>query len=182
MFFHFLNNNIKKFPFLFATIYSGVKNSTADIIVQKYIEKKDKLNYLRLATFTAFSVCYGGAGQFIMLNKIMPRIFPGLLNGNKTAACKALVFDQVIHFPLIYMPTFYFFNQFNYKNFSFKNIQDNWRKNIINDMFVQGIIFIPVQAFNFTENPPHLRIPLLTSVGFIYAIILSSMRCSKSDL
>ena len=170
-------NKIKYYPITTATIYSGVKNGLADIIVQEYIEKNEKINIRRTGVFMAFAFCYGGLGQYYMINKIMPKLFPGLLEGKLYAAVKGLIFDQTIHFPFIYLPIFYTFSELKNKNYiSIMNIKKNWKKNIKNDMLLQCSLFIPIQFFNFTIVPPYLRVPFLTCGGFFYAIGLSYMR------
>lgn len=56
-----------------------------------------------------------------------------------------------------------------------------WRKNLWADMVIQWQIFIPVQVFNFTVNPPHLRIPFLATAGFAWVMVLSFLHGEKDE-
>ena len=48
-----------------------------------------------------------------------------------------------------------------------------WQANLWQDMVIQWQIFVPVQCFNFTINPPHLRILFLATAGFVFVMALS---------
>ena len=107
-------------PLAFAVGFAGMKNVTADLIIQTQLEGRRVLttpgdddsavNWTRTAVFGLFGLAYVGGAQFYLFNKVLPSarmIGPALLRGERSAAAKAVAFDQGLHMPFMYFPTFY---------------------------------------------------------------------------
>lgn len=177
------NHQIATHPILFASTFACFKNSFADYIIQTNTENKQQhhFNLQRNLTFALFGFLHVGAGQYIILNKIIPRIIPSL---NKIptpthSILKALTLDQFIHVPLIYFPLFYTFKEFGEStsaSTSASNIIKNYKSNFKDDMIISASIFMPIQYLNFKYIPTHYRVPILSSCGFLYAMLLSYLR------
>ena len=123
-------------PILFASFFACIKNSIADYTIQKTQNSHKKyFNIKRTIAFSLFGFIHVGAGQYIILNKIIPRIIP-LLNKKPSpplnALVKAITLDQFVHVPLIYFPIFYTFKELGESTInsppSKKNIIKNIRK------------------------------------------------------
>ena len=80
-----------------AVAFGGVKNGLADLIIQHAVEQRPlgQTDWKRLNVFVTFGLLYVGGVQFILFNRLMPRMFKGLLEGRRAAAVKATIFDQV---------------------------------------------------------------------------------------
>ena len=46
---------------------------------------------------------------------------------------------------------------------------------------VQACLFVPVQLFNFTYCPPHLRVPLVVGAGVVWISALSVMHGDRAS-
>ena len=181
------NEKIKKHPILFASFFACIKNSVADYTIQKaqQIENKTQhtqINIKRNIIFALFGLIHVGAGQYIILNKIIPRIIPSL---NKIptpthSTLKAIILDQFIHVPLIYFPLFYTFKEIGESTSTHPpskiNIINNYKSNFKDDMIISASIFMPIQYINFKYIPKYYRVPILSSCGFLYAMLLSHLR------
>lgn len=55
-----------------------VKTSLCDILVQNYIERKEKIDWQRNAVFTAFGFGYLGCVQWFVYVDCFKRLFPGM--------------------------------------------------------------------------------------------------------
>ena len=167
----FMANN----PMRSAISIAGGKCTIADMIIQR--NNNNQWDYRRTLSFTSFGLIWSGGGQYILFNMIFPRIFgTGIFNGCKLAISKSLVFDQVVHAPFMYFPMFYLFRELGdsqKKDQVLNSAFDAWKNEIVDDMIIQVVIFLPVQIINFKYSPKHIRIPLLTGVGFIYSMFLS---------
>lgn len=179
------NEKIKKHPILFASFFACIKNSVADYTIQKTQDshKNKDFNIKRTIAFSLFGLIHVGAGQYIILNKIIPRIIPSL-NKKPTpplnALLKAVTLDQFVHVPLIYFPLFYTFKELGESTISNPpsrlTIMKNYKENFKNDMLISASIFMPIQLLNYKYIPTHLRVPLLSSCGFLYVMLLSYLR------
>ena len=55
-----------KYPFTFGVGVATIKTGVADALVQKAIEKREELDYKRLALFTVFGFAYLGVFQYLL--------------------------------------------------------------------------------------------------------------------
>lgn len=167
---------LKKKPILFAGTFACFKNCIADYIIQKNTRKK--FNIQRNISFSLFGLLHIGIGQYFIFNKIIPNILGcynyQIINNN---VIKAIFLDLFIHVPFIYFPLFYTFKHFGETNKpNLNTIILNYKKNIFNDMIISTLIFMPIQYFNFKYIKPYLRVPILSSTGFAYVMLLSYLR------
>ena len=109
-------------PYKFNIIVATVKTAACDFLVQKYIERRDEINWKRNAVFAAFGCVYLGGLQWFIYVDVFKRLWPGMGQfANQTlreklanpAGIRALLgqtaFDNFVHYPLIYFPFFYVF-------------------------------------------------------------------------
>ena len=166
-------------PLLFAVLFGGAKNTVADVIVQNRFEGHDlrNIDLRRTAVFATFGLFYVGAAQFVLFNRVLPRLFGrGLLQGDRRAALKAVGFDQIVHMPFMYFPVFYTIREFGIGECSWENALRDWRACLGPDMILQAGIFVPVQIVNFRNLPVRYRVPWTTTFGFLYVMALSATR------
>lgn len=179
-----INNLILLHPFLSAVLLGGFKNGIIDLSMQYFTNNKKSINWKRVGLFAIFGFIYTGGGQYILFNKIFPRILPGGINYGtvKKGLIGGVILDNFIHMPFIYMPTFYCMREYTYSN-NINNAINNglvYHKNFfIEDVTMQACIFIPFQTFNLGFNPPHLRIPALCVASTLWVSILSFYRGDK---
>ena len=179
-----INNLILLNPFLSAVLMGGFKNGIIDLSMQYFTNNKKSINWKRVCLFAIFGFSYTGGGQYILFNKIFPRILPGGINYGKVKKwlIGGIILDNFIHMPFIYMPTFYWMREYTYSN-NISNAINNGlkyhRNFFIEDVTMQACIFIPFQTFNLGFNPPHLRIPALCPASMLWVSILSFYRGDK---
>ena len=184
-----------KYPLAFGVVLSGFKTSFSDLLVQKVVERKEKIDWRRNASFAAFGFLYLGGIQYALYVPIFGRLFP---NAAKFAAkpLKQKVkdgaglfnlglqtfLDQCIHHPLMYFPAFYITRELvmGAKNDSGKpeigRVLNEYRKNMKEDLIALWKIWVPATLFNFAFMPMHLRIPFAAGVSLLWTCILSTMR------
>ena len=149
---------------------------------KEYNSEDKKFNIKRNIYFSLFGLIQVGAGQYIIINKIIPKIIPSLnkIPTPTLSTFKALVLDQFIHVPFIYFPSFYIFKELGESTNTtpplISNIINNYKSNIKEDMLISASIFMPIQYINFKYIPTHCRVPILSSCGFLYAMLLSYLR------
>ena len=98
--------------------------SMCDILVQKYIEKRDEIDWKRNAVFVAFGCAYLGVFQWFIYVTLFKRWFPQTAKfanqpfrekiRNKEGLrdlCKQVAFDNFVHYTFIYFPVFYVFKE-----------------------------------------------------------------------
>jgi hypothetical protein len=67
----------KTYPLAFGVIFSGCKTSFSDLLVQKVVEQREKVDWKRNAAFASFGFFYLGFVQYSIYVPIFSRIFPG---------------------------------------------------------------------------------------------------------
>jgi len=180
-----INNFILLHPFFSAVLLGGFKNGIIDLSMQYFTNNKNKsINWKRVGLFTIFGFSYTGGGQYILFNKIFPRILPGGINYGKVkkGLIGGIILDNFIHMPFIYMPIFYCMREYAYSNnigSAINNGIEYHKQCFIEDVTIQACIFIPFQTFNLGFNPPHLRIPVLCLASTLWVSILSFYRGGK---
>lgn len=184
-----------KYPLAFGVVLSGFKTSFSDLLVQKVVERKEKIDWRRNAAFAAFGFVYLGGIQYTLYVPIFGRLFP---NAAKFAAkpfkqkvkdipglCNLgmqTFLDQCIHHPLMYFPAFYITKELvmGRKNDGGKpnisRVLNDYRNNMKEDLIALWKIWVPATLFNFAFMPMHLRIPFAAGVSLLWTCILSAMR------
>ena len=114
-------------PFLAQLAVSTVKTTAADLVVQTFAEKKPlrDIDLRRTAIFAGFGFAYLGCFQWYLLINTYSKWFPtmkhfaalplreklrckqGLIEG-----VKMVIFDVVVHSPMIYFPSYYTLKEF----------------------------------------------------------------------
>lgn len=177
-------------PFAFGMGYSLLKTAGCDLMVQKVVEKREKIDWKRNAAFASFGLFYLGGVQYVLYVPVFSRLFPNAASfASKTIAEKirdgtgirtlfAQVFlDQMVHHPLMYFPVFYMI-----KDFVTSDAPDpvravgEYQKNYREDLVALWKVWIPSTFLNFAFMPMWARIPWVASTSLIWTCILSAMR------
>ena len=69
---------MKARPFYTNLIIATVKTALCDLLVQRYIERREQIDWRRNAVFVAFGGIYLGAGQWFLYQTLFARWFPGM--------------------------------------------------------------------------------------------------------
>lgn len=167
----------------FSVFVGATKSTAVDLSVQA--ATSDEIDWRRAGVFGSFGAVWMGGGQFIVLNRLLPWMFPGLLQGQLRAAFKGMVFDQAVHMPFMYLPIFYCIRELGESRQSVPSAIEkgmtHWCNNVYSDSTLQLGLFVPFQLFNFTLVPPHFRVPSLVTFGMIWTGILSYRRGKHTD-
>jgi len=162
----------------FSVFVGGAKNASIDLGVQA--ATGGDIDWRRVGVFGTFGFFYVGGAQFIIINRLLPRLLPGLLQGHVRPAFKAMAFDQALHMPFMYLPVFYCIRELGEASGSLSAAvnkgMEAWRSNVASDTKVQLCLFVPFQLMNFTMVPPHFRVPSLIAFGMIWVGFLSYSR------
>jgi hypothetical protein len=67
----------KSYPLAFGIVFSGCKTSFSDLLVQKVVERREKVDWRRNAAFAGFGFFYLGGVQYALYVPIFSRLFPG---------------------------------------------------------------------------------------------------------
>lgn len=65
------------YPFAFGVLLSGIKTSFSDLLVQKVVEQREKVDWKRNAAFASFGFFYLGGVQYMIYVPLFSRLFPG---------------------------------------------------------------------------------------------------------
>lgn len=177
-------------PFAFGVLVSGVKTSLSDLLVQKVVERKEKVDWKRNAAFAAFGFVYLGGVQYAIYVPLFGRLFP------KTASFVAKPFrekikdtkgifgtmaqvflDQAVHHPFMYFPAFYATKELVMKEEpNLTRVMGEYRQNMKEDLIALWKIWVPATFANFFFAPMHLRIVGVAATSLIWTCVLSIMR------
>lgn len=176
----------------FGIVLSGFKTSFSDLLVQKVVEQKEKVDWKRNAAFAAFGFVYLGGVQYTLYVPIFGRLFPNAAKfAAKPLAQKAkdvrgmlqlvgqTFLDQCVHHPLMYFPAFYITKELVMAKDGRPDIQrvlSDYRTNMKEDLVALWKIWVPSMLFNFAFMPMHLRIPFVAGVSLLWTMVLSAMR------
>jgi predicted amino acid-binding ACT domain protein len=184
-----------KYPLAFGVVVSGFKTSFSDFLVQKVVERKEKVDWRRNAAFAAFGFVYLGGIQYALYVPIFGRLFPDAAKfAAKTFRQKLkdgpglrnlglqTILDQCVHHPLMYFPAFYVTKELvmGGKDGGGKpdipRVLSDYRSNMKEDLFALWKIWVPATICNFAFMPMHLRIPFTAGVSLLWTCVLSAMR------
>lgn len=181
----------KTYPFQFGVVFSGIKTSVSDLIVQLAIEQRQQIDWRRNAAFAAFGFGYLGVVQYTLYVPVFGRIFPKTaefaakslrdkaVDVRGQAAVLAQVFlDQCVHHPFAYYPAFYLTKEFVTSGGKpdVDSALSTWRHNFWPDLYALWQVWVPATLFNFTFSPMWMRIPVVASTSLLWTMILSAMR------
>jgi predicted amino acid-binding ACT domain protein len=180
-----------KYPMAFGIVLSGFKTSFSDLMVQKVIERKEKVDWKRNAAFAAFGFVYLGGVQYMIYVPFFGRVFPAASAfaakplAQKVKDVKGMMqltaqvfLDQCVHHPVLYFPAFYCTKELvmNSEKPDFARVLSEYRQNIKEDLQALWKIWVPAMFFNFSFMPMHLRIPFVAGVSLLWTMVLSATR------
>merc|ERR1712129_224626 len=126
-----------------------------------------------------FGLMYAGGTGTFFYNKIYPRLLPG-------KPFTTAVIDASIQSPLLYMPQYYLMAEVIKDATSLSSFRPvgelasasfaTWKTNFAGDLQALLCFWVPFHTFNFTLFPVHLRMTVMSVIGFLWAVILSSLR------
>mmetsp|Transcript_35176 Transcript_35176/g.105040 ORF Transcript_35176/g.105040 Transcript_35176/m.105040 type:complete len:251 (+) Transcript_35176:360-1112(+) len=185
----------KDHPFAFQLMVATTKTSAADLLTQTVAERKsfNEIDWKRNGIFVVFGFAYlGGFQWFLMVHKYR-QWFPTMDRFAKlpfaekikdTAgmidAAKMVVFDVVVHLPLMYFPTYYTVKEFVGGN-SWNPV--DWMKdgctkyvnNAKEDLTAMIQLWGPSDCVQFVL-PMHIRMPFRHLVSFFWTAYVSFTR------
>lgn len=181
----------RQHPFKFGAAFSCAKTSFSDWVVQTQVEKRERIDWKRNATFATFGLVYLGGVQYAIYVPLFSRIFPNaasyaaaplaakLKDIRGTGNLLAQVgLDMFVHHPLMYFPCFYVLKDL-INDGSVQGGLAKYAKNYHEDLPALWKLWIPSTLLNFAFMPMHLRIPWVASTSLIWTCIISSMRGSN---
>lgn len=185
----------KDHPFAFQLIVATGKTSAADLVVQVVAEKKkfNEIDWKRNGIFVVFGFAYlGGFQWWLMVTKYrqwfptMDRFaklsFAGKLKdtAGMIDAAKMVVFDVVVHLPMIYFPTYYTVKEFvSMKSYNpvdwAKDGLTKYSENMKEDLTAMIKLWGPSDCVQFVL-PLHIRMPFRHLVSFFWTAYVSFTR------
>lgn len=179
-----------RYPFAFGVILSGFKTSFSDLLVQKVVERREKVDWKRNAAFAAFGFVYLGGVQYTLYVPVFGRLFPKAAAfaakplAQKVRDARGMMhlfaqtfLDQCVHHPLMYFPAFYMTKEVVMQDKpDIVRVLTDYQKNMKEDLLALWKIWVPATMFNFAFMPMHLRIPFVAGVSLLWTCVLSAMR------
>lgn len=169
---------------------STVKTSASDLIVQKWVQQKEEIDWKRNLAFCSFGCFYLGGVQYALYVPIFGRLFPKAaeftaksikekLKDTKgmMAVCGQVFIDQCIHHPLLYFPVFYFTKEVVMSDKPSLSVAlSHYKENMSEDLKALWKIWVPSTFINFAFMPMWGRIPWVAGTSFLWTMVLSIMR------
>lgn len=185
----------KDHPFAFQMIVATLKTSAADIVCQTAAEGKkfSEIDWKRNSIFVVFGFAYlGGFQWYIMVTKY--RVwFPTMDRFAKLSfaekikdtagmldAAKMVLFDVIVHLPMMYFPTYYTVKEFvggNSWNPAdwVKDGVTKYYNNMTEDLTAMIKLWGPSDCVQFVL-PLHIRMPFRHLVSFFWTAYVSFTR------
>jgi len=155
-------------PVAFATCW--VKGCASDLVTQKIVEGKDKLDVRRNLAFATFSGAYLGCGQHVIYNVLFTRLFGA--GHDLATALKKVIADGLWHVPMLYLPLYYAFEDTILRGGPMDGMK-RYSKEWLDCVKPYWSMWTFFHLFNFSFTPPELRIGLIACVSFVWLIVLS---------
>ena len=178
----------------FAMGFGAAKTVAADALVQKCMERKETMDYRRLAVFFSFGFFQVGFVQYQLYVNAFGTLFRGAagfaaaplaaklrdLRGLRDLANQVML-DQFLYHPFCYFPVFYMCKEIieGEAETLVETAQcaiANYASNAAADLKALWQIFVPTAIVQFSVMPMHLRVPFAASIGFFWCGLLSFMR------
>lgn len=186
-------------PFKTNLLVATLKTALCDLIVQKYVEKKEKIDWKRNAVFWAFGGFYLGGFQWLIYVTLFRRLWPGMstfanqpLRAKLANAAgmrdlgKQVAFDNFIHYTFIYFPFFYCFKeaiqgdaveQQERGGVMATGLSKYWENCVTDNMYIWAL-WIPGDMIVYAV-PLWMRLPLNHCISFVWTCYLSFLRGDK---
>mmetsp|Transcript_13690 Transcript_13690/g.19576 ORF Transcript_13690/g.19576 Transcript_13690/m.19576 type:complete len:420 (+) Transcript_13690:67-1326(+) len=185
-----LSSTPMRYPFAFGVGISTAKTSFSDLLVQKVVEKRERIDWKRNAAFATFGFFYLGGVQYALYVPIFGRMFPNAASfaakplrkklkdaKGMFALISQVLIDQCFHHPFFYFPAFYATKEIVISDKpNFTNALAQYRENMMEDLQALWKIWIPATLFNFAFMPMWARIPCVAATSLLWTCILSAMR------
>jgi len=185
----------KRNPFAFQLIVATAKTMAADLMTQVVAEGKsvDDIDWKRNGLFVIFGFAYlGGFQYWLMVNKFR-QWFPTMDRFAKLSllekindragmvdAVKMVVFDVLIHLPMIYFPCYYTVKEF-VSGSSWNPVDlvktslSKYSQNFKDDFSAMIRLWGPSDCIQFIL-PVHIRLPFRHFVSFFWTAYVSFTR------
>jgi hypothetical protein len=190
----------KTHPFAFQLIIATGKTSAADILVQVVAEKKkfEEIDWKRNGIFVVFGFAYLGGFQYWLMVSKYRQWFPTMDRFAKLTfaqklkdtagiidAAKMVIFDVVVHLPMIYFPTYYTVKEFvggsSYNPIDWaKDGVTKYSNNMKEDLTAMIQLWGPSDCIQFVL-PMHIRMPFRHLVSFFWTAYVSFTRGSIEE-
>lgn len=178
----------KKHPFAFGVILCGVKNAGCDYAMQRYVQRKEEIDWRRVRVFGTFGMIFNGAWQYALFVRCMPAIFPGAAAfaakplrlklqdrvGMRNLFLQCAI-ENGINNPLLYFPTFYVLKE-HIEGGPWQDGLMKYKKNWKEDVVAIWKVWIPAQLFNFAFCPMWLRVPFVACLSAAWTSYVSITR------
>ena len=171
-----IGDTITKHPFKSALAITTAKTVAADLLVQFAIERRE-WEARRTALFAAFGLIYQGAVQYLFVNIVIERLFPGQSLRAVLAKCGMM---NGFCDPCFFLPTFYVFKAAVFSDVV--SVQawvstgfGNYTKNCWKDWYDVVRVWAPADIVCFSV-PLYLRLPVRHVVSFVWTAYLSFAR------
>jgi len=185
----------KRRPYAFNVMVATFKTALADYLVQKFIERKEKIDWKRNAVFVAFGGLYLGMFQWFIYVTCFARLCPNAIKfanmswkekmafkPGQIDLAKQIFLDNFVHYTFIYFPVFYVFKesiQGGDKNRSATDIISTGFKKYLTNFWPDNIniwaLWIPGDAIIYAV-PIWMRLPMNHALSLLWTMILSFMR------
>jgi len=188
-------------PFAFGTVVASAKTGMADFIVQKYVERNEKIDRRRLALFSFWGFFWCGTVQYFIYVKLFAQVlFPSVrgfvsksISGKladkqgQLIVLKQVALDQFVHHPFFVFPAFYTLkciveseDALSPSGYFLKGL-GNYRNNITTDLTVCWSTWVPAFMINFSICPLWMRVPFVAGVSFFFTMYWSFLHGSPIE-
>jgi len=180
-------------PYKFNIVVATLKTAACDLLVQKFIERKEEISWKRNAVFAAFGCVYLGGLQWFMYVDVFKRLWPGMATfANQSlreklanpaglrALCGQVAFDNFVHYPFIYFPFFYVFKEtIQGDSVNVETVVpvglSKYAKNAREDNLSMWALWVPGDLIVYAV-PLWMRLPLNHGFSFVWTCYLSFLR------
>jgi len=174
-------------PFTTALVTSVTKCVASDLAVQKFVERREEVDFRRVGCFFVLGLTYVGAFQYGLYNRLMKPLGDALTTrwGTGAGVGAMVAVDQFIVCPLVYLPSFYALKAMADGECSAAEAPAHVARKLLGGGGEDGggwltlvalwAYWMPAQAVNFWAVPRHLTIPFMNVAGFGWNAIMSAM-------
>jgi hypothetical protein len=159
------------------------KVGDAVVTVQSFAERID---IGRVLGFGAFGLLYGAMPGYLAYRVIYPRIAVFAKNPLLQAVTDVYIQSTFVYFPLFYIAQ----ESINMRArvsagaLTVTNVVEQamtkWRTNLMEDVKLLSIVWIPLHYINFKFLPVHQRMPFMAVAGVLWSAVLSFERGAPS--
>jgi len=172
----------RQWPLTTGIVTTVIKTSAADLIAQKVVERREKVDWRRQGLFAFFGITYLGGFQYYLYNSFFSSICKPITNvvGHLGVAPVKVFIDQCIHHPFCYFPCFYSLKGLVEGRTIEKSLDLYWQ-DLWDNCIALWSLWVPLQFINFAFVPRHLRIPFVAGISLAWTVVLSTMRGGEVD-